>query len=114
AGAPLQSRLRMGFIYSDGWVDDARLVVLNALDAQARGAQVLTRTRCTAALRDAQGWSASLQSADGTLRRVRARALVNAAGPWAASFLSEPARPANGERLATRKLRLVKGSHIVV
>jgi len=114
AGAPLQSRLRKGFVYSDGWVDDARLVVLNALDAQARGAQVLTRTRCTAALRDAQGWNASLQSADGTVRRVRARALVNAAGPWAASFLSEQARPANGERLATRKLRLVKGSHIVV
>lgn len=114
AGAPLQSRLRKGFIYSDGWVDDARLVVLNALDARARGAQVLTRTRCTAALRDAQGWSVNLQSADGAVRRVRARALVNAAGPWAASFLSEQARPANGERLATRKLRLVKGSHIVV
>src|SRR5690606_26395769 len=71
-------------------------------------------TRCTSALRDARGWSASLQSADGTTRSVRARALVNAAGPWAASFLSEQARPANGERLARRKLRLVKGSHIVV
>ena len=114
AGMPLKPAFRKGFVYSDGWVDDARLVVLNALDAQARGAQILTRTRCTSAQRDASGWNATLQSADGAVRRVRARALVNAAGPWAASFLSEQARPANGERLATRKLRLVKGSHIVV
>ncbi len=113
AGAPLKPRFRRGFEYSDGWVDDARLVVLNALDARDRGARVLTRTRCTRALRDAAGWSATLESPAGP-RTVRARALVNAAGPWAEAFLRGVAHPAHGEALATRHLRLVKGSHVVV
>ncbi len=114
AGAPLQPQYRRGFIYSDGWVDDARLVVLNALDAQAHGAQVHTRTRCVGADRDASGWNVTLQGPDGTRRTLRARALVNAAGPWAEAFLRGVARPAGGETLATRHLRLVKGSHIIV
>ena len=113
-GAPLQQRYTRGFIYSDGWVDDARLVLLNALDARDRGAQVLTRTRCVAAQRDAQGWQVQLEGPNGARRSLRARALVNAAGPWAESFLRGVARPAGGEALATRSLRLVKGSHIVV
>ncbi|MDB5730839.1 MAG: dependent oxidoreductase [Variovorax sp.] len=113
AGAPLKPRFERGFVYSDGWVDDARLVVLNALDARARGAEVLTRTRCTAAQRDAVGWTATLQTPAGA-RTLRARALVNAAGPWAESFLRGAARAAGDEPLATRHLRLVKGSHIVV
>ena len=114
AGAPLQPRFRRAFVYSDGWVDDARLVVLNAIDARERGAQVLTRTRCTSARRDAAGWTATLQPRGGAPHEVRARALVNAAGPWAESFLRAQARPAGTETLATRHLRLVKGSHIVV
>ncbi|MEY2654837.1 MAG: hypothetical protein RLZZ524_1865, partial [Pseudomonadota bacterium] len=114
AGQPLQPQYRRGFIYSDGWVDDARLVVLNALDAQAHGARIHTRTRCIGAERDARGWSVKLQGPDGERRTLRARALVNAAGPWAESFLRGVARPAGGETLATRHLRLVKGSHIVV
>ena len=113
-GAPLNRRFVKGFIYSDGWVDDARLVVLNALDAQAHGARILTRTRCNAAQRNAHGWTASLRSANGQERRISARALVNAAGPWAEAFLRGEARPAHGEALATRSLRLIKGSHIVV
>jgi len=113
AGEPLKARYQRGFVYSDGWVDDARLVVLNAIDARARGAQVLTRTRCISAQRDATGWSAVLESAEGR-RSVRARAVVNAAGPWAEAFLRGVAQPARGEALATRNLRLVKGSHIVV
>ena len=113
-GAPLQPRYTQGFIYSDGWVDDARLVLLNALDAQARGATVLTRTRCVAAQRSARGWTATLAGRDGTPTQVQARALVNAAGPWAESFLRGVARPAGREALATKSLRLVKGSHIVV
>ncbi|MDP4301778.1 glycerol-3-phosphate dehydrogenase [Leptothrix discophora] len=114
AGEALQPQYRRGFIYSDGWVDDARLVVLNALDAQAHGARIHTRTRCVGAERDASGWNVTLQAADGTRRTLRARALVNAAGPWAESFLRGVARPAGGEALATKHLRLVKGSHIVV
>ena len=114
AGAPLKPQFKRGFVYSDGWVDDARLVVLNAIDARARGAEVLTRTRCVHAQRDADGWTAMLEAADGGIRVVRARAVVNAAGPWAESFLRGVAQSAKGEPLATRHLRLVKGSHIVV
>ena len=114
-GECLQPRLSRAFVYSDGWVDDARLVVLAALDAQSRGAEILTRTRCIGAERGATSWTATLQPADGGApRRVTARALVNAAGPWTESFLRAQTRPARGEVLATRSLRLVKGSHIVV
>jgi len=109
AGAPLQARFRKGFIYSDAWCDDARLVVLNALDAQARGAQILTRTRVVHAQRNADGWRAQLRDDTGSERHVAARALVNASGPWAASFLVDVAQQA-----PRHELRLVKGSHIVV
>jgi glycerol-3-phosphate dehydrogenase len=112
AGEPLKPQFHQGFVYSDGWVDDARLVVLNAVDARTRGAQVHTRTRVTSARRSADVWEAVLQGAAGP-QTLRARALVNAAGPWAGSFLRDqarmPAAPANA-----RSLRLVKGSHIVV
>ncbi|MDN3919503.1 glycerol-3-phosphate dehydrogenase [Roseateles violae] len=116
-GEPLKERYTRGFVYSDGWVDDARLVVLNALDARDKGAELLTRSEVVAAQRhsaqDGEGWTATIATAGGE-RRVRARALVNAAGPWAESFLRGVARPARGEALATKSLRLVKGSHIVV
>ena len=102
-GAALQPQFTRGFVYSDGWVDDARCVVLNALDARERGAEVLTRCAVVEAKRSAGGWQVAL--ADG--RRVVGRALVNAAGPWAESFL-------RGQGLPARGLRLVKGSHIVV
>ncbi|HWP18532.1 MAG TPA: glycerol-3-phosphate dehydrogenase [Burkholderiaceae bacterium] len=109
AGQPLKTAYTRGFVYSDGWVDDARLVVLNALDAQDKGATILTRTRCVEARRGADGWQALLEAADGARRSVRARALVNAAGPWAEQFLREHAH-----QRGTKGLRLVKGSHIVV
>ena len=109
AGQPLKPLFTKGYVYSDGWVDDARLVVLNAIDAQQRGATVLTRWRCVDAQRTAAHWLVKLQSTSGEVRHVQARALVNAAGPWAAQFLAEHAhvpRP--------KSLRLVKGSHIIV
>ncbi|MEO8079965.1 MAG: glycerol-3-phosphate dehydrogenase, partial [Caldimonas sp.] len=109
AGAPLQPRFTKGFVYSDGWVDDARLVVLCALDAAERGATVLTRTACIDARRGAEHWSATLAAADGSTREVTARALVNATGPWAAQFLADRAHARDDVAL-----RLVKGSHIVV
>ncbi len=109
AGQPLKEQWRAGIMYSDGWVDDARLVVLNALDAAERGATVLPRTRCVSARRDDGLWAAELQGAGGDRRTVRARALVNAAGPWADAFLREAV---NWPQV--RPLRLVKGSHIVV
>jgi len=112
-GEPLQARFSRGFVYSDGWVDDARLVLLNALDAQARGARILTRSPVTRAQRGASDWQVTIQTPTGETP-VRARALVNAAGPWAESFLRGVARPARQEALATKSLRLVKGSHIIV
>ena len=113
AGKPLKPLYKRGFVYSDGWVDDARLVLLTAIDARDRGAEILTRTRCTSAQRAADGWTATLEGPAGT-RTVRARAVVNAAGPWAESFLRGVAHAAKGEQMATKSLRLVKGSHLVV
>ncbi|MFQ6017516.1 MAG: glycerol-3-phosphate dehydrogenase [Kiloniellaceae bacterium] len=110
AGAPLKGSLAKAFCYSDCWVEDSRLVVLNALDARERGAEILTRTRCTAARRLDGHWQASLEpSTGGPCRKVRARALVNAAGPWVTEVLER----ATGAKRKS-KLRLVKGSHIVV
>ena len=108
-GAPLKKNFTRGFVYSDGWVDDARLVVLNAIDAASHGATVLTRWICTDARREAKAWQVTLKRSDGVAHTLRARALINAAGPWAAQFLAEHTH------LPQRKaLRLVKGSHIVV
>jgi len=109
AGKPLKPLFTKGYVYSDGWVDDARLVVLNAIDATERGATVLTRWRCVDAQRGATHWQLRLQSASGDTRAVKARALVNAAGPWAAQFLAEHAHVPK-----PKSLRLVKGSHIIV
>ena len=110
AAGPLKPEIRRAFSYADGWVEDARLVVLNAMDAAERGAEILTRTRCTEARRVDGHWEATLASNRGApVRNVRARALVNAAGPWVSEFL--------GKRLnlaADHKVRLIKGSHIVV
>jgi glycerol-3-phosphate dehydrogenase len=112
-GRPLKPLFKKGFVYSDGWVDDARLVVLTAMDARERGAEVLTRWRCTNAKRGASQWQVQLENDQGDIRQVTARALVNAAGPWAAEFLSEHAQlQANAPK--TKSLRLIKGSHIVV
>src|ERR1700712_1895151 len=86
-GAPLNPRFTRGFVYSDGWVDDARLVVLNAIDAREHGATVLTRTRCVDARRSPTHWQVRLEREGGGAREVHARVLVNAAGPWAAEFL---------------------------
>ena len=109
AGAPLKRQFTKGFVYSDGWVDDARLVVLNAVDAAQRGATVLTRWACTEARREAAHWVVGLRSSAGAAHSVRARCLVNAAGPWAASFLEQQVKLPGA-----KALRLVKGSHIVV
>ena len=113
AGAPLKPEFVRGFVSSAGWVDDARLVVLNAVDAAARGATVLTRWACTRAWREtgpqASHWHVNLRSAAGDELNVKARALVNATGPWAAEFLADQLGAAQ-----RKSLRLVKGSHIVV
>ena len=98
AGRPLKPSFTRGFVYSDGWVDDARLVALNAVDAAAHGATVLTRTRCVDARRGATHWDVRLEGGGRTIA-VRARVLVNAAGPWAAQFLGGPAHMSKHKEL---------------
>lgn len=106
--APLQPHLTKAFEYSDCWVDDSRLVVLNAVDAGAHGADIRTRTRCVALEREIDAWTATLMH-NGKPQQVRARALINAAGPW----VDDLAR-LSGTASNRNAVRLVKGSHIVV
>jgi glycerol-3-phosphate dehydrogenase len=109
AGEPLVDSITRGFVYSDGWVDDARLVVLNALDARERGAAIHVRTKLIRAYRENGLWHATLARADGSSFDVRARAIANAAGPWVGKVL----HGALGSNDAQYSVRLVKGSHIV-
>jgi glycerol-3-phosphate dehydrogenase len=109
-GEPLKPEFRRGFEYSDCWVDDARLVVLSALDARERGATILTRTACTEARRAGGLWHLVLRDqTTGRSSELQARVLVNAAGPWVSDVISRVA-----DLSSPRRVRLVKGSHIVV
>ncbi|UIJ94738.1 glycerol-3-phosphate dehydrogenase [Sinorhizobium meliloti] len=110
AGAPLKRLFTKAFEYSDGWVDDARLVVLNARDAADRGARIMARTRVVSARREGGRWAIEIESTEtGARETMRARMLVNAAGPWVDRVLSEAV--GNND---VRNVRLVQGSHIVV
>ncbi|MEL6887786.1 MAG: glycerol-3-phosphate dehydrogenase [Pseudomonadota bacterium] len=102
-GKSLKSRFRMAYEYSDAWVEDSRLVMLNARDAEARGATILTRCRVTEAARDGDLWRVDTER--GT---YRAKALVNAGGPWVADILTGVMR-----QNTRHNIRLVRGSHIV-
>ena len=106
-GEPLQDRLVKGFTYSDCWVEDSRLVVLNAMDAQARGAEIRTRTAVESARRQGDAWQATLRGHGGP-ETVRAKIVINAAGPW----VSETLGGTLGVN-ADASVRLIKGSHIV-
>ncbi|MEM8728663.1 MAG: glycerol-3-phosphate dehydrogenase [Pseudomonadota bacterium] len=109
-GAAVLDRYVKGFEYSDCWVDDARLVVLNAVDAAEHGATVLTRSPCVSARRIDGRWRVETQnSVTGDARSFEARVLVNAAGPWVQDVINRVA----GSNSA-RTVRLVKGSHIIV
>src|SRR5204863_9766707 len=81
-GAGLKPEFERGFVYYDCWVDDARLVVLNARSAAAHGATILTRTRPVSAKRESGRWVAKLNAQSEGSRTVHADAIVNAAGPW--------------------------------
>jgi glycerol-3-phosphate dehydrogenase len=108
-GQPLKPEFARGFVYSDGWVDDARLVVLNAIDAGEKGATILTQAVCTKLERQAADWQATLFKPSCGEIRVNARYVVNAAGPWTAALLHATLPKEGGGHL-----RLIKGSHIVV
>ncbi|MXU66605.1 glycerol-3-phosphate dehydrogenase [Oceanomicrobium pacificus] len=108
AGTPLKKDFRKAFEYSDCWVEDSRLVVLNARDAADRGAEIRTRCTCVGATAGTDGWEVDLQSAEGSKETVHARAIVNAAGPWVDQVLKGTLGQATPDRI-----RLVRGSHIV-
>ncbi len=109
-GTPLKEWLTKGFIYSDCRTDDARLVILNAIDARERGAEIHPHTRFVTAKRDGKEWIATVEDvATGKTKDIRAKGIINAAGPWVSDVLK------NKLHIDTSKsVRLVKGSHIVV
>ncbi len=106
---PLVDSISTCFEYSDGWVDDARLVVLNALQAEQHGAEIAVHTQCISAKRHADKWEVDLIDTTGQARTVYAKTVVNAAGPWAAHFINDVVNSPK-----KKSMRLVKGSHIVV
>jgi glycerol-3-phosphate dehydrogenase len=108
-GGPLNDDFKLAFEYSDCWVDDARLVVLNALDAERHGARIMVRTAATSARRVDDKWSVEFRTSSGETLMASAKALVNAAGPWVENVLSSVV----GSNSA-RRVRLVKGSHVIV
>ncbi|GAA3871677.1 glycerol-3-phosphate dehydrogenase [Celeribacter arenosi] len=109
-GAPLNPKFKKAYEYSDCWVEDSRLVVLNARDAQARGARIMTRTEVTQAHRHADHWVVTIRDINtGETHDVHARMLVNAGGPW----VGQNIREVMGVN-STQTVRLVRGSHIVV
>lgn len=109
-GAPIMDQYTRGFEYSDCWVDDSRLVVLNAIAAAEKGAQVLVRTACTRARREGKHWIVDMEDQrTGVVRSVRARAIINAGGPWVNDIIGRVA-----DSKSRRNVRLVKGSHIIV
>jgi glycerol-3-phosphate dehydrogenase len=109
ADSPLQNHIQKGFEYADGWVDDSRLVVSNALAAAQHGATIATRTRCIEARRQQDHWLVTLQPAQQAAYQIKTRAIVNAGGPWVAKLFDEAL-----EDKSPQNVRLVKGSHIVV
>lgn len=110
-GDPIKDNFTVAFEYSDCWVDDARLVVLNALDAAKRGADIRVQTRCTAAKRENNCWQIQLENTKTKQSEtIQARILVNATGPWIDHVLHE----VNALASAQHNVRLVRGSHIIV
>lgn len=107
AGVPLQPKFDRAFEYSDCWVQDSRLVVLNARDAAARGATILPRTRVVSARHTGTSWQVRLDTG-GEQREVSARMLVNAGGPWVGDIIRQTVHSNS-----TDSVRLVRGSHIV-
>lgn len=109
-GAPLKPDFARAFEYSDCWVNDARLVVLNARDALERGADIRPRTRYVSARRDGNLWSCILEDANSGVRtEIKAKLLINTGGPWVSQVLGRVIGENNPD-----KIRMVKGSHIVV
>lgn len=108
-GQPLRQEFVHGYEYSDCWVEDARLVVLMARDAASKGAIIRTRTKVSQAQRVVGGWEMAVVGANGKQETVTAKVLVNSAGPWVSDVLAKVVGRSNPD-----KIRMVKGSHLVV
>src|SRR5882757_3816213 len=110
-GVGLKPSFKKGFVYSDAWVDDARLVISNVKSAREMGARIYARHRCVSARRSDDGrlWNIELLGPDGASVQLKARGLVNATGPWVKRFLDEQTHIKT-----TKRVRLIKGSHIIV
>ncbi|WP_422879679.1 glycerol-3-phosphate dehydrogenase [Noviherbaspirillum cavernae] len=114
ASSGLRHDIARGFAYSDAWVDDARLVILNLLSAQEHGADILARTRLAAAERADGAWRCVLENTlTHAQQTVTARAIVNATGPWVAT-MDRLLNPAPKSASGHAAVKLVRGSHIVV
>ncbi len=109
-GQILKNTLKKGFIYSDGWVEDARLVVLNAVDASHKGASINTYTEFKSAKRVQDIWHIEVENPDGSKDIIQSKTLINAAGPW----LDGVVKNIQGLKTSGGKIRLIKGSHIIV
>ncbi|WP_424830797.1 glycerol-3-phosphate dehydrogenase [Ruegeria sp.] len=108
-GAPLQNKFETAYEYSDCWVEDSRLVVLNARDAEARGARIMVQTEVLSAERDGDLWRVTTRDrSSGETRVIKAKMLVNAGGPWVGDIIHTKIRSNSREGV-----RLVRGSHIV-
>ena len=108
-GAPLVERFEKAYEYSDCWIEDSRLVVLNARDAEQRGARIMVRTRVEAAKRSGDHWDITVRDLDAdTTEVIKARMLVNAGGPWVGDIIHARLGLKSNEGV-----RLVRGSHIV-
>ncbi|WP_296418352.1 glycerol-3-phosphate dehydrogenase [Pseudooctadecabacter sp.] len=108
-GKGIEDRFEFAYEYSDCWIEDSRLVVLNARDAENRGAKIMVRTKVTSTIRHDDHWVVQLEDTDtGEVRTVRAKMLVNAAGPWVGDIIQQKVR-----LNSTEGVRLVRGSHIV-
>ncbi len=108
--SPLQKHLKKGFEYSDCWVDDARLVILNLIDLAQKGGHIHNYTECQSVHLDQGLWRAQLLNKhSGKVSSVTATALVNATGPWVQSFIED-----RMQARSAHKIRLIKGSHLIV
>ncbi len=111
SGTPLKGNYKQGFSYADCWVEDSRLVVLAAKDAQEHGADILTRTECTSIQPNQDHWVAHIKDiSDNSEKEVSAKCVINAAGPWVRKFIDQN----NLAQQSTLKTRYSKGSHIIV
>lgn len=106
----LKDDFKVAFEYSDCWVDDARLVILNAMQARGKGALILPRHKCVSAIHEKDYWLIKIEnSLSGEIISYKSKTLINAAGPWVDGVISTALHMPN-----KKLMRLVKGSHIIV